>query len=330
MARPKRVAEGEDATVARIAARLAAGAGGTPEGEVWIGDDAAVVAPPTSPLLLAADAALEHVHADLRLVGLSDLGWKALTATVSDIGAMGGRPCHALVTFCVPPGTDLDLLADGVAEAAGRWRCPVVGGDVTSSAQVVVSVAATGTLEGSEPPVLRSGASAGDLLFVTGPLGASAAGLRVLRARAAGAPGSAPGREGQAGSRDEDALVDAHRRPTARIEEGVAARCAAATAMIDVSDGLAIDLDRLATASGVGLVLHTVPVAPGATEEEALGGGEDYELVIAARDQDRLLDTFEAAGLRAPIEIGRCTGAHSQRELRGSPLSRVGYEHTLG
>jgi thiamine-monophosphate kinase len=324
---------GEDAAVARIAGRFRAAAGGPPAGEVWIGDDAAVVGAPAGPLVLATDAALEHVHADLALVSLADLGWKALAATLSDIGAVGGRPLHALVTFCVPTGTDLDLLAAGVAEASARWRCPVVGGDVSEASQVVVSATATGTLEGGDPPVLRSGAAPGDRLFVTGPLGSSAAGLRVLRRRAAGATSGAPAEAAALRGRDgapEDALVRAHRRPLARIEEGVAARAAGATAMIDVSDGLAIDLHRLADASGVGVVLDGVPVARGATEDEALAGGEDYELVVAAADAARLLGTFTAAGLREPIEIGYCTDEPSRRELRGAALRRVGHEHRLG
>ncbi|MGH9087844.1 MAG: thiamine-phosphate kinase, partial [Acidimicrobiales bacterium] len=195
-------ATGEDAAVARIALAMARASGPPPAGDVWIGDDAAVVAPLPGRWLLATDAAVAGVHADLSLVGLDDLGWKALTATVSDLGAMGGRPCYALVTTCLPPGTDVDLLAAGIAEASARWACPVVGGDVTGADQIVVSVAAAGVLDGPEPAVTRAGASPGDALFVTGPLGASAAGLRLLRAPR---PGPAA------------ALVAAHRRPTARL-----------------------------------------------------------------------------------------------------------------
>ena len=311
---------GEDAVVGRIAGVFGAASGTPPEGDVWIGDDAAVVGSPHGRLLLATDAAVEGVHADLSLVGLDDLGWKALSATLSDIGAMGGRPCHALVTFCVPPGTDLALLAAGVAEAAARWDCPVVGGDVTGSVQVVVSVAATGVLDGPAPPVLRSGASEGHAVFVTGPLGASAAGLRRLRTGAA-RPGSPTVR---------DALVEAHRRPEARVAEGICARAAGASAMMDVSDGLGIDLHRMADASGVGVTLERVPVDDGATEDEAISGGEDYELLIATPDALGLVQSFAAAGLRRPIEIGRCTGARGGIMLRGRPLARAGYEHALG
>ena len=298
----------------RIAEVFGRALGAPPAGEVWIGDDAAVVAAPAGRLVFATDAAVAGVHADLSLCGLDDLGWKALTATLSDIGAVGGRPSYAVVDFCAPPGTDLVLLATGVAAAAAEWRCPVVGGDVTTASQVMVAAAATGVLEGDEPPVLRSGASPGDRLVVTGPLGASAAGLRLLRAGAGGPAGA----------------VAAHRRPRARIAEGLEARRAGATGMMDVSDGLGIDLHRMADASGVGIALDSVPVAEGATEEEALGGGEDFELVIATPAPDRLADAFAAAGLRPPIEIGRCTQDVRERTLRGRPFGRTGYEHAVG
>ena len=311
--------------MAQVASAMARASGAPPAGEVWIGDDAAVLGAPGGPLLLATDAAVAGVHADLSLVGLDDLGWKALTATVSDIGAMGGRPLHAVVSLCLPPGTDVGSLAAGIAEASARWSCPVVGGDVTGADQVVVSVAATGVVEGDGPPVTRSGASPGDRLLVTGPLGRSAAGLRFLRATA---------RSGGRGAGDEvgEALVAAHRRPLARIAEGITARRAGATAMIDVSDGLAIDLHRLADASRVGFHLETVPVAGGASEAEALAGGEDYELVIAVPD-DRvaaLEAAFVAAGLRAPFIVGRCATDPSERLLAGSPLPRSGWQHRLG
>lgn len=293
--------------------------GGPPPGEVWIGDDAAVVGAPAGRLVLATDAAVGGVHADLEVVGLDDLGWKALTSTLSDLAAMGARPCHALVTFSVPPGTDVVRLATGVAEASQHWSCPVVGGDVTSSDQVVVVTAATGVLEGPLPPVLRSGAAPGDTLVVTGPLGSSAAGLRLLRA---GEPVGA--------DVDLHALCTAHRRPSCRLQEGVAARESGASAMMDVSDGLGLDLHRMADASGVGVALDAVPVAPGATLDEALSGGEDYELVVATPDVRALEAAFAQRGLRPPIVIGQCTDDPQVRTLGGEPLGRVGFEHRVG
>jgi thiamine-monophosphate kinase len=281
-------------------------------GETWIGDDAAVVrAPGGGWLLLAADAVVAGVHADLSLTGLDDLGWKAVAVNVSDIAAMGGRPLHALVTVAGPPDTDLDLLYEGIAAAAHEYQCPVVGGDLAGAGVLVITVALTGTFEGT--PLLRSGARPDDVIFVTGRLGLAAAGLRLLK-------------EGKGAS----ALADrAHRRPAAQVSEGLAARAGGATAMIDVSDGLAADLAHLADASGVGLALSEVPVADDATLEEALTGGEDYVLAFTAPDPAQIKRAF--AGLAEPIQVGRCTADPAERSLGGRPLPTVGgWEHPWG
>lgn len=323
---------------------------GPPVEEVWIGDDAAVVASPAGPLLMAADLVVAGVHADLDLVGLDDLGWKVLVANVSDMAAMGGRPERALVSVAGPPGTDVSEIYSGLAAAALHFGCPVVGGDLASAEVLVVSVAMTGMVPGGRP-ILRSGARAGEGVWATGPFGASAAGLRCLQAsRAAdaarhlgtaasvtsavrGAPGATRG-ETPAGSESlaapNQSLVLAHCRPRARVAEGQAAAAAGATAMIDVSDGLSLDLDRLARASGVGVSLWEVPVADQATLEDALGGGEDYELVFAAPDDRAVLASFAQAGLRAPLRIGTCTPDPTQRQVNGKPLEVMGWRHDLG
>jgi len=285
-----------------------------PDGELWSGDDAAVVLPPpaASRLVLTTDAMVAGVHADLELVGLDDLGWKAVAAAVSDVAAMGGTARWLLAAVCGPGDTDLDRLADGMARSAAAHGCPLVGGDLSGAEQLVVTVTVIGTVEAGGRAVLRSGARAGDAVLVTGPLGASAAGLRTLRASGPSATG---------------ACVEAHRRPRARLAEGRAARRAGATAMVDVSDGLAADLVHVAGASGVGLALDAVPVADGATPEEALGGGEDYELAFCAPDPGRVVDAFVAAGLRPPVVIGRCTGDAGEHTLAGRPLPAAGWEH---
>lgn len=298
---------GERAAIERIRSRLP----GPPDGETWIGDDAAVVAPPPESLLLATDLVVAGVHVDLDLVGIDDMGWKAIAANVSDLAAMAGRPRQALVAVAGPAATDLDSLFDGLAEAARHYRCPVVGGDLANAEILVVSVAVTGT-SGGTPAVRRDGARPGDALFVTGPLGASAAGLELLRS----------GR-----GRDAPELAAAHRRPQARVEEGQAARAGGATAMIDVSDGLALDLDRVAAASGVGLAITGVPVADGATAEQALGGGEDYELAFSAADADVVAAAFRAARLRPPVRIGSCTADPAERRLDGRRLEAAGWQH---
>jgi thiamine-monophosphate kinase len=297
---------GEFAAIARLAARLRA----APPGELWIGDDAAVLSPLPGPVLVATDAVVAGVHADLSLVSLADLGWKAVVANISDLAAMGGRPVAAVVAVAGPGETDLEELYDGISAAAERWRCPVVGGDLSAASELVVTVTVVGDGSGTPPPVRRSGARPGDAVLVTGPLGASAAGLRALRS------GERHGR-----------AVDAHRRPQARLVEGGAARAAGATAMIDVSDGLAADLGHVVTASGVGLRLHDVPVVDGATLEEAVAGGEDYELVFTAPDPSRIVAAFARAGLRVPLVIGECTADPGERTLGGEPLPAGGWEH---
>lgn len=304
---------GELEILERLLPRLVGSAG-----EVWAGDDAAVVPGVDGPMLLCADAVVAGIHADLALVGLDDFGWKAVAVNVSDIAAMGGHPRWVVVTVSGPlADTDVDLLYDGILAAAAEYGCPVVGGDITSAPVLVVSVAMVGDMEGGAEPVLRSGARPGDTVLVTGPLGGSAAGLELLRSGRAD---------------DSPELVAAHRRPRARVVEGAAARRGGATAMIDVSDGLALDISRLAAASGVGIELDRVPVAPGVeaasgdAQAMALGGGEDYELAFTATDPDRVEVVFAAAGLRPPLRIGRCSPG-SGLYLRGEPLEAAGWEH---
>ena len=267
-----------------------------PPDEVWIGDDAAVLRPPEGALLLAADALVEGVHWDPSVVGTDDAGWKALAVNVSDLAAMGGRPLHCVVTVAVPAGRagDLDRLYDGLEAAAKAFDCPIVGGDLTGGPALVVTVAVTGTVDDGVP-VLRSGARAGDLLLVTGPLGAASAALRERRPSA---------------------------RVTPRVAEGIAARRAGATAMLDLSDGLLMDVRRLAEASGVGVVVEDVPVADGATLEDALGGGDDYELLFTAASAPAFGD-----GLPPPFVIGRCTSDPAERRFGAGPLPEGGWEH---
>ena len=329
---------GEFATIAEISSLLP---GPQDPLETWIGDDAAVLRSGSGWALLAADTVVAGVHADLDLTGLADLGWKAVASAVSDIAAMGGDPGHCVVTVSAPAGTDVMELYAGVAAAAAHLSCPVVGGDLTSAGQLVVSVAVTGRCD--ERPVLRSGARPGDLIWVTGPLGASAAGLRLLQAGRSGDPAGAEGAltegvgaegAGAEGTVTEAigpelraALVSAHARPTALLDHGRAARRGGATAMVDVSDGLAADLGHIAQASGVGVRLDSVPVHPGATLAEALGGGEDYALVFCAPGSADLATAF--AGLVTPIMVGRCTDDPDERTLAGRPLAATGYEHSI-
>ncbi len=315
-------ARGEFAAIERLRARLP----GPPAGETWIGDDAAVLVPRPGPLVLTTDLSVAGVHADLALIGLDGLGWRAVAGAISDVAAMGGRPDGAVVAVAGPGSTDLDRLYEGVAAASEAHGCPVVGGDLSNATELVVAVSVAGHVEGDRGPVLRSGAAAGDHLFTTGPLGAASAGLRALRARSGGGSGAGPVVSGGPEAR----LVEAHRRPRARLAEGEVARRAGASAMIDVSDGLVADLGHVADASAVGFRLETVPVSPGATLEDALGGGEDYELVMATAEPEGLLSAFARAGLRPPLFMGVCTADTGERTLAGEPATTPGWEHSWG
>jgi thiamine-monophosphate kinase len=292
-------------------------------------DDAAVLAMPHGgPLVVSVDSVVEGVHVDLSICSPGDVGWKALMGALSDLAAVGATPVGALVALCVPGGSGDGELAlgvmAGVAEASAASGCPVVGGDVSESDQLVVAVTVLGSVEpDGPPPVARGGAEPGDVLLLTGPCGGSAAGLRTLRAR---------GGTGRDVGPDVHPVSEAYRRPVARVREGQLSRAAGAHAMIDVSDGLALDLHRLADASGVGFELTAIPIAPTATQEEALGGGEDYELVIAleARHWEQLVAAYSAGDLRAPIAFGTITAQSSTRTLGGRPLQRLGWQHTVG
>lgn len=210
-----------------------------------VGDDAAVL---DDGLLAATDVIVEGIDF-LRDSPLSEVGWRAIAVNVSDIAAMGGRTRSVLVSVVGPEGTDLGALYEGIDEACAAYGCEVVGGDLSNGRELAVAVTVLGRCDEGVEPVLRSGARVGDGLWVTGLLGgAAAAGYDV--------------------------------RPHARADLGPLLAALGATSMIDVSDGLAQDLGHICEASNVGVELDRVPTAEGATEEQALTGGDDYELLF--------------------------------------------------
>lgn len=256
-------------------------------------------------VVVTQDALVEGVHFRLRWTSWRDLGYKAAAVNLSDLAASAARPEALIVTLAVPTTTALEdvvELYEGLAEAG----VPVRGGDTTAASQVVLSVTAIGH---SERVPGRAGARPGDALVVTGPLGGSAAGFLCLQ-------------EGISSP-----VVAEHLRPPIRIEEGVALG-RTASAMLDLSDGLAADAARLAARSGCRIVidLERVPVSPGAVAlaerlgtdlwQLVAGFGEDYELLATTRDPQG----FD--------EIGRCEeGQGVALRLEGRPLALRGYEH---
>lgn len=306
----REVSQHEDDVLERIGKIVSERA--TRRGEVHVGDDAAILNPLVGQAIISTDVAVWGVHLDRELFPIRDLGFKAVAAAVSDLAAMGARPRALVLAVTAPPGTDLDELHYGAAEAAQLTNCPIVGGDLSSGVDVCVAVTVLGECPGGGA-VERRGARAGDEIFVTAPLGAAAAGLRRRRA----------------GAELNDELVLAHRRPWPRLREGVAARDAGVSAMMDLSDGLGLDLHRLADASDVGFHLRDIPVAAGATLDEAISGGEDYELLIVTGNPDRLRMIFRDRGLSAPIAIGVVVDERSRRRWLDEKFEREGYEHDL-
>lgn len=249
--------------------------GTPPEVLVPIGDDCAVLRLGDKDWVAAADMLVSGYHFE-DWASPEDVGYKAVAVNVSDVAAMGGMPRFVLASGGAPdPETTLRCFR-GVAEACEAFGAYPIGGDTTRAGALTVDVAILGEL--ASPPVLRSGARPGDLLAVTGELGASAAGFLSL----------------EAGRKEPERLVRKHLRPEPRVEAGLAAARLGASAMIDLSDGLASDVRHICERSGVGcrIDLDLLPIADDTrmlaeslerdAEVLAVSGGEDYELLIAA------------------------------------------------
>jgi thiamine-monophosphate kinase len=274
---------GEDELIETLRRLLAAEAPGVRLGP---GDDAALVEVGDRLAILTVDMLVEGVDFELGTAAARDIGYKAVNASVSDVAAMGGSPRFCLVALGLPRSVERGWVVElhgGMREAAGEHAVAIVGGDLSRADRVVLAVTITGEAPAGGA-VLRSGAKPGDRVVVTGSLGAAAGGLRLLEA----GPEAVAAARADGWGRD---LLEAQFRPVARVGEGQSLARAGATAMIDVSDGLSLDLWRLCRASGVGaaVTLSRVPLAPAlgplsrVVEVDplalAVGGGEDFELV---------------------------------------------------
>lgn len=310
-----------------------------------VGDDAAAVASgPGMTTLLTTDTFVEGVDFDVAFSTWRQIGWKSLAANYSDIAAMGGEPRHALTTLCLPAhrtAKDVEALYAGFRDLTRQtgFSVSIVGGDLSSTdGPTVVSITVRGEAEGKHITT-RGDARVGDTLCVTGHLGASEAGLRLLQsAREQPAAGKPP-------DRFENALFR-HRTPVPRGREGVIlARSGWVHAMIDVSDGLSSDALHLCRSSGVGLTLDGIalPIADEtrrAMEDlrldpvgTALESGEEFELLCAvAPDRVDQLAVELAKRTGTPLTpIGECVSEdcgyvftdHTGRR----PLRPQGYDH---
>jgi thiamine-monophosphate kinase len=276
---------GEDALVRVIRAMTASSAGAAGV-RVGIGDDCAVLEPrPGLALLATTDLMIEDVHFRRRWAEPADIGWKSIAVNLSDIAAMGGRPRWALVALACPEDTraeEIEAFYEGALALARSHEVAVVGGDTSASPSGwLVNVTLLGE---AVTPRLRSTAGPGDTVAVTGSLGRSAAGLAVLER------GTAPANVDSAKLAE---VTAAHLRPSPRVAEGAwLAAAGGVTAMMDLSDGLGIDLPRLLGESGVAaeVDIDQVPVdastrgvAAALSADPiawATGGGEDYELLL--------------------------------------------------
>jgi thiamine-monophosphate kinase len=305
---------------------------------VGIGDDAAVIEPARSQLdVVTTDILVEDVHFRRRWSPPASIGHKALAVNLSDLAAMGASPRACLLSLALPerlPVADFDALVDGFLALARATACPLVGGNISRSpGPLIADVTAIGAA-GRRRILLRSSARAGDELFVTGRVGGARAGLALLergldRARATAA---------------ELACLERYERPSPRLRVGRSvARQAAATAAIDLSDGLAEGVRQLAQASGLGAVveLGSVPIDQGvaavageastAGPAFALAGGEDYELLFAAAPRRRR--ALLACASRAGIELTRIGRLTRETDLLVSedgvvaPLSKPAFGH---
>jgi thiamine-monophosphate kinase len=281
------------------------------------GDDAAVVAVPDGRVVASTDVLVEGVHFRMDWSTPEHVGRKAIAVNLADLAAMGAVPTGLLVGLACPKATSAEIaeaMVTGMWQEATRAGAGVVGGDVVSADQIVISVTALGDLEGREA-VTRGGAMPGDVVAVCGRLGWSAAGLAVL------------GR----GFRSPVTVVGAYRVPEPPYQAGPQAALAGATAMIDVSDGLLADLGHLGTASSVAIDVRTslvqvhqrlveVASALGADSRHwVLTGGEDHALAATFPDPAVVPEGWVTIGT-----VGRGSGV----TVDGRPYEKPpGWQH---
>ncbi|MFY9663465.1 MAG: thiamine-phosphate kinase [Candidatus Cybelea sp.] len=297
--------------------------------KIGIGDDAALWQPSRSHRsAISTDMLVEGVDFTRDAMSLEDAGWRAMAANLSDLAAMGARPVLATIALGLPQASRLEEVLEiyrGLADCAARYKLAIAGGDLSRSDAIVIAITVVGEIRPSNVKT-RAGGRPGDVLAVTGALGAARAGLELTREFIP--------LEGL-----EEEALRAFRRPEARVAEG---RFLAASrnvrAMMDLSDGLATDVRRLAAASGCGAELDNVPVAQSARalcdarKEDplrfALTGGENFELLAAIRPRafSHLAARYKASFGRELAAVGVLRGQLGVA-WNGEALELSGWDH---
>jgi thiamine-monophosphate kinase len=273
-----------------------------------IGDDCAIVRPrgAREDWLYTTDLLIEGTHFLRETHAAADVGWKALARGLSDIAAMGGEARFCLLSLAVADWVDarwLDGFYNGLLALAGRAGVALIGGDLARTERVMCDIVVAGTVPRGKA-LRRDGARSGDAIYVSGALGGSALGLAAGRGRA----------------------WQRHKRPQPRLALGRFLRARiGATAAMDLSDGLSLDLHRLCAASALEAEIAAPPLYRGASLQQALHGGEDYELLFTAPPRVHVPRAFEGLPL---TRIGTMRkGIAGAVEMGGAPLPPLGYDH---
>ncbi|HTB96252.1 MAG TPA: thiamine-phosphate kinase [Terracidiphilus sp.] len=321
---------GELALIGQI--RRRAGKSGSAGVRLGIGDDCALLRlRPGEELAVTTDLSIAGQHFQLDAHPAHAVGHRTLARGLSDLAAMGARPVAAFLSLGLPPALTekhgrkrawVEEFLDGLLALAEEYDTQLAGGDLAEAPVAVADIVLTGAVPQGRA-LLRAGAHAGDALYVTGTLGGSAVGLKRIKA----------GKQGAKGKGTAEALA-AHLYPRPRVAQGLwLQRRGAATACIDLSDGLSTDLQHVCEESGVHAEVDAaaLPVAQGATLEQALHGGEDYELLFTARPEARIPRGI--AGI-AVTRIGRILQRRAGRPVvmllrdgRAENLVARGWEH---
>jgi thiamine-monophosphate kinase len=269
-----------------------------------IGDDAAVFRPgPGSVELVSVDTFVEGIHFDLTYTSFSHLGWKAVAASLSDIAAMGGSPRYVLLTLAIPAKISVEMLDEfysGAAAACKKYSCLIVGGDTAAS---VANFSVAATVIGEAPGdgvIYRKGAKEGDYICVTGHLGASIAGLKVLQREKQKFLASGNGSAFEPNLEPYKTAIEKHLVPKPRFDiSSLFAGKVKVHSMVDISDGLASEVHHLCRAGDVGATIyeHNLPIEPltqriadefsARATDYALYGGEEYELLFTMGDAEQ-------------------------------------------